>query len=77
MDVSALESLPAYLPLSEEDERMLRQLLREDLPVELHEAANWMLERRLKGEQEGLPLALLDETAHGERSTGRAGNNGR
>lgn len=63
MNVPALESLPAYLPLSDEDAKMLQDLLQEDLPHELHHSARWMLERRLKGEQEGLSSTVLEKAA--------------
>ncbi len=56
MDAGVLDRLPSLKPLSIEDRRMLVDLPTGDLPAQLAGLALAMLERGVKGEQEGLQL---------------------
>lgn len=56
----ALESLEALRPLTE-DMATLERVRGQGLPPVLARIAQWVGEERLKGEQEGLSLAVLEK----------------
>lgn len=60
MSVEALESLDTLRPLTTEDMATLKRVREEHLPLELARTADWMGAKGLKGEQEGLSLAVLE-----------------
>jgi hypothetical protein len=60
MSVESLKSLLSHRPLSEEDDSILDRLSEHDLSPEFRCASDWMREKRLKGEQEGLTLQTLE-----------------
>lgn len=54
MSAAALQSLPSRRPLSVFDRTRLESLLRQSLPADLEQLADWMARHNQKGEQEGL-----------------------
>ena len=61
MSVAALASLDVRRSLSAEDVAILDRIRAYGLPPQLARAAEWMRENGLKGEQEGLSMAALED----------------
>src|SRR5207247_2605031 len=59
MDVQVLESLPAHRPLTDDDRKLLQNLLAGGIPEVFLAVAQWMLDQGLKGEQEGISPSML------------------
>jgi hypothetical protein len=60
MSAESLQSLPVHRALTDQDDVILEGLRTVELHADLARAVDWMRARRLKGEQEGLTLQMLE-----------------